>query len=160
MNSDNQLMHDLENNGSEPIILRLVVGMIVPFILVFGIYIIFNGHLSPGGGFSGGAILGAGLSLFAAAFGLQRVRRFFTFNTFRNLSCTALLFYGVVKGYSFFSGAAENFAHTGEWSYILPLGTPGNIFSGGLILPLNICVGIVVGCAIYGLFALFSESEV
>lgn len=39
------------------ILLRITMGAIYPFIIVFGIYIIYNGHLSPGGGFQGGAIL-------------------------------------------------------------------------------------------------------
>ena len=30
------------------------------FIFLYGIYVILNGHLSPGGGFSGGSIIGAG----------------------------------------------------------------------------------------------------
>lgn len=33
------------------------IGVIFPVILLFGLYIIFNGHASPGGGFQGGAIL-------------------------------------------------------------------------------------------------------
>lgn len=142
-----------EDVVNQPLILRLSVMLVVPFIFVFGIYIIFNGHLSPGGGFSGGAILGAGLSLYSAAFGAERIRKFFTFRTFSRLSCVALLFYALVKGYSFFMGASH--LPTG-----IPLGTPGNILSAGLILPLNICVGIVVTCTIYGLYALFSEGEV
>lgn len=32
---------------------------LLPAILLFGIYVIVNGHLSPGGGFSGGAVLAA-----------------------------------------------------------------------------------------------------
>ncbi len=38
-------------------LLRVTMGAIYPFIIVFGIYIILNGHLTPGGGFQGGAIL-------------------------------------------------------------------------------------------------------
>ncbi len=38
-------------------LLKVTMGAIYPFIIVFGIYIILNGHLSPGGGFQGGAIL-------------------------------------------------------------------------------------------------------
>ena len=38
-------------------IFSITVGVIYPFIIFFGIYIIINGHLSPGGGFQGGAIL-------------------------------------------------------------------------------------------------------
>ena len=38
-------------------ILSSVIRLLYPFILLYGIYIIINGHLSPGGGFQGGAIL-------------------------------------------------------------------------------------------------------
>lgn len=143
----------IAQSEEQPIILRVIVQFIVPFIFVFGLYVIFNGHLSPGGGFSGGAILGAGLSLYAASFGIEHVRKFFSFKTFSRCISIALLFYALVKGYAFMMSAAG--LDTG-----IPLGTPGNLFSAGLILPLNICVGIIVGCTIYGLYALFSEGEV
>lgn len=39
------------------ILLRTTMGAIYPFIIIFGFYIILNGHTSPGGGFQGGAIL-------------------------------------------------------------------------------------------------------
>lgn len=39
------------------LLLRITMGAIYPFILIFGIYVIVNGHLTPGGGFQGGAIL-------------------------------------------------------------------------------------------------------
>ena len=48
---------------------RVVVGITFPFILLYGIYIVLNGHLSPGGGFSGGAIIGGGLVLANLVFG-------------------------------------------------------------------------------------------
>jgi multicomponent Na+:H+ antiporter subunit B len=35
------------------------LGFIYPLFIVFGLYIIFNGHVSPGGGFQGGAVLSA-----------------------------------------------------------------------------------------------------
>ena len=35
--------------------------IIYPIVLLFGIYIVFNGHLSPGGGFQGGSILATAL---------------------------------------------------------------------------------------------------
>jgi multicomponent Na+:H+ antiporter subunit B len=63
------------------------------------------------------------------------------------------LFYGIAKGYSFMTGAA----HIDSF---IPIGVPGRILSGGLILPLNIAVGIVVACTMYGLYSLFSEGEV
>lgn len=144
---------DSKGVNEQPLILRTVVGLLFPFILIYGIYIILNGHLSPGGGFSGGAILGAGLALYSSAFGAERVHRFFTFRTFTLCNSTALFFYFIVKGYIFFMGASGR-------QLSIPLGTPGNILSAGLILPLNICVGIIVACTVYGFYALFSEGEV
>ena len=63
-----------------------------------------------------------------------------------------LLAYGLMKGYSFFTGAN----HVG-WD--VPKGIPGAILSSGFILPLNICVGIIVACTMYTFYTLFSEKE-
>ena len=40
---------------------------------------------------------------------------------------------------------------------MIPLGTPGSIFSSGLIFPLNICVGLVVACTIFSFYSLFTD---
>lgn len=40
-------------------IVAMMTGLLYPFIIIFGFYIILNGHLTPGGGFQGGAILSA-----------------------------------------------------------------------------------------------------
>lgn len=131
-------------------ILQTMAMVLVPFIILFGIYVILNGHLSPGGGFSGGAIIGAGLILYLNAFGFEKTERFFTAKTYKCISFSALSFYCIAKSYSFYTGA-----HHLESG--IPLGTPGNILSSGLILPLNICVGLVVACTMYAFFALFRK---
>jgi len=140
-------------DSKQPLMLRFMITVICPFILIYGIYILFNGHLTPGGGFSGGAILGSGLSLYAITFGAQKIRKLFSFKSIMVLIGVALTFYALVKGYAFVIGASG--LHTG-----IPLGTPGNLFSAGLILPLNIAVGVVVSSTVYSLYALFSEGEV
>ena len=122
--------------------------LLLPLVLIFGIYIILNGHLSPGGGFSGGAVLGAGLILYQNAFGYDRIGKFFTYRTFRAVSVSALLFYALAKGYHFLTGA--NHIPGG-----IPEGTAGAILSGGLLLPLNIAVGCVVTCTMYALYTMF-----
>lgn len=131
-------------------ILQTAALILVPFIILFGIYVILNGHLSPGGGFSGGAIIGAGLILYLNAFGFEKTERFFTAKTYKWVSFSALSFYCIAKSYSFYTGA-----HHLESG--IPLGTAGNILSSGLILPLNICVGLVVACTMYAFFALFRK---
>ena len=79
------------------LILQKVAGFLVPLIIIFGIYVILNGHLSPGGGFSGGAIIGAGLILYLNAFGFAKTERFFTEKTYKwicfcSLTCYCLLY--------------------------------------------------------------------
>ncbi len=131
-------------------ILQLSAKILVPIIIMYGIYVILNGHLSPGGGFSGGAIIGAGLILYVNAFGFQKASRIMNRKNYAVISVVPLLFYAISKGYSFFTGA--NHLESG-----IPKGTPGAILSAGLILPLNICVGIVVACTMYHFYTLFRK---
>ncbi|MDE6404395.1 MAG: hypothetical protein K2M20_01935, partial [Lachnospiraceae bacterium] len=74
-------------------ILQLVATFLVPVIIIFGIYIILNGHLGPGGGFSGGAVIGAGLVLYLNAFGFKKTERFFTEKTYKWICFFSLSFY-------------------------------------------------------------------
>ena len=70
-------MNDRRFEPKNDTILQVVAFVLCPIIFIFGIYIILNGHLSPGGGFSGGSIMGAGLILYVAAFGFNKTQRFF-----------------------------------------------------------------------------------
>ena len=135
----------------EPILMG-VASLSIPAILMLGCVVVINGHLTPGGGFSGGAILSTALILAANAYGSQRVKAFFNERTFVTLSSTALMIYALSKGYSFFTGA--NHFHS-----IIPKGTVGNILSAGLILPLDICVGLIVSGTLYSLYSLFSKGD-
>lgn len=146
----------LDNRNYEPendTILRKSALIVFPIIMVFGVYVILNGHISPGGGFSGGAILGAGFVLFLSAFGFNKTERFMNANTVRIITLVALLVYCLSKCYSFFTGA--NHLESG-----IPLGTPGAILSSGLILVLNICVGMVVACTMYSFYALVRRGRI
>lgn len=138
---------------TQDLILQKVIALVMPCIMLFGVYVVLNGHISPGGGFSGGAIMGAGLILYGASFGVDRVREIFTMKTFRAITSSALLCYAASKAYSFFTGA--NGLETG-----IPLGVPGAIFSSGLIFVLDICVGLVVACTMYGFYVLFARGEI
>lgn len=134
-------------------ILRRVASLAIPAILLLGCVIVINGHLSPGGGFSGGAVLSAALILCANAYGFEQVHRFFPERAFVASSSEALAVYALAKGYSFFTGA--NHIESG-----IPTGTVGDILSGGLILPLNLCVGLIVAGTLYSFYALFSEEGI
>jgi len=57
-------------------IILTVTRVLFPFILLFGIYIIIFGHLSPGGGFQGGVILATAIMLVIVVYGHRRFQRF------------------------------------------------------------------------------------
>lgn len=57
------------------LVIRTTCRMVIPFIQVFGLYVIAHGHHSPGGGFQGGVILGASVVLFAIGFNLRSAIR-------------------------------------------------------------------------------------
>ncbi len=57
------------------LIVKTTCRLIVPFVQIFGLYVIAHGHHSPGGGFQGGVILGAAMILFAVAFNLRSAIR-------------------------------------------------------------------------------------
>ena len=129
-------------------ILMTVSKILCPVVFIFGIYIILNGQLSPGGGFSGGAILGAGMILYLSAFGFKKTGKFFNESVYKVAKITALCMYGLIGSYFYITGANGLNNH-------IPLGIPGHILSGGIILPIDIAVGIEVACTMYAFYALF-----
>ena len=135
-----------------------IVGMaakiIIPIIMVFGVYVLFNGHLSPGGGFSGGSILGAGLILYAQAYGNEKAIKVIPAGAIRAITIFSLSFYCLSKSYSFFTGNEFNGIHS-----VIGPGTPGDFLSGGLILPLNLAVGLVVCCTMYTFYMVFTRGR-
>lgn len=134
-------------------VLVFTARVLCPALLLFGLYVVLNGHLGPGGGFSGGTVMGAALILYRCAFGRRRASAFLSLRGCRTLTGGALAFYALSKAWSFFTGANHLPSGIGP-------GTPGAILSAGLILPLNIAVGCVVCCTMYGFFALFEESGI
>ena len=134
-------------------ILRGIASLSVPAILMLGCCVTITGHLSPGGGYSGGAIICMALILAANAFGFERIHSFFSERTLILANSSALMFYALSKGWVFFTGA-------NQFSSSIPNGTAGNILSAGLILPVNICSGLITACTLYGFYALFSEGDI
>lgn len=135
-------------------ILKVVSSFIIPFIQIFGAYVVVNGHISPGGGFAGGTIIGASFILSRIVNGGELAKKKYPYERFIKTACFSLMAYGLIKGYSFVNGGLA--LHM----YDLPVGTPGKIFSGRYLLPLNICVGAIVSVVIYFFYALFSEGEI
>jgi multicomponent Na+:H+ antiporter subunit B len=62
----------------ESLIIQTAVRVMVPFVQIFGLYIVVHGHYSPGGGFQGGVVLGASFILLSLAFDLKTSVRHFS----------------------------------------------------------------------------------
>ena len=153
--SARQLAVETDDRMYEPkndMILQHIVKVLAPVTLMYGIYVVMNGHISPGGGFSGGAVMGAALILYLNAFGFKKTGKFFTFTVFKVVSVASLAFYAFSKTYSFFTGA-------NHLPSIITPGTPGMLFSAGLIPYLNIAVGLVVCCTMYAFYTLFRKGD-
>jgi len=136
------------------VILKEISKVIIPFIQIFGVYVIFHGHLSPGGGFAGGTIIGASFILYRIVFGMEYAQKKFKYEILMPILCFSIMLYGILKGYSFITGGSHlNFPQP-------PLGTSGDILSGGFLLPLNILVGTIVAIVIYFLYSLFDKGEI
>lgn len=56
---------------------RVVSALMVPFVLVFGVYVVAHGHYGPGGGFAGGVVLAVGVVLAKLTIDADLVRRCF-----------------------------------------------------------------------------------
>ncbi len=141
---------DLDFEPNTDLILRKAAKLLVPLAFILGLYVILNGTSSPGGGFSGGALIGAGLILCSVAFGFKRTERFFGDEMYHLIKTVCLAAYALMMAYFIFMGANGFDDHV--W-----LGIPGGIISGGLILPINIAVGLEVACTMYCFYALFRK---
>ena len=135
------------------VVLRHGALILVPVTLMFGLYVLFNGHLSPGGGFSGGTIMGAALILYNLAFGDKSTKKFFNYKINKVVKILALGFYALSQAYAFYVGA-------NHLPSIISNGVAGTILSSGLILPLNVCVGFEVACTMFGFYSLFDREEI
>jgi multicomponent Na+:H+ antiporter subunit B len=139
----------------EDIIVRYMSRIIVPFVQLYGLYVILHGHLSPGGGFSGGAIVAASMILYALSFNLAQGTKKLSHDVSSLLeSGGALIFAGmglfaILLGTNFLGNKAAGF----------PLGTPGNLFSSGAIMVITAGVGIKVASTMITLFYSLIEGE-
>jgi multicomponent Na+:H+ antiporter subunit B len=58
----------------DDLILRVVGKLLIPFILLFALYVQFHGDFGPGGGFQAGVIFAAAIVFYALIFGLDKAR--------------------------------------------------------------------------------------
>ena len=55
-------------NGMSKIV-KTITSAAFPFVMIYGLYVIAHGHLTPGGGFQGGAVVASSLAMILVAYG-------------------------------------------------------------------------------------------
>lgn len=88
----------------EDVVIRTVIRLMVPFIQIFGLYVIFHGGGGPGGGFQGGVILAASMILYVIAFGATEGKRRLTEKTNMFMRSTGLFIYSGIGLLGIFFG--------------------------------------------------------
>jgi multicomponent Na+:H+ antiporter subunit B len=146
------------------LIIRTVARVLSPLVLTFGLYIILHGHLTPGGGFQGGAVVATGIALLMVAHPPEYVRKAFRHGVLNVVeSGGALGFLGMailgLMGYTFFRNTIANsgFLLFGEGTpYGINLGT---LNTGGTLPYMNIFVGLKVMAGLSAIVLLFLLSK-
>jgi multicomponent Na+:H+ antiporter subunit B len=84
---------------------RVVGRMLIPFILLFGLYVQFHGEYGPGGGFQAGALIAAAIILFALLEGEDSALKVIPRSVLIGLIAGGALLYGVVGLFGIFLGS-------------------------------------------------------
>jgi len=132
-------------------ILRIVAKIMIPYILLFALYVQFHGDFGPGGGFQAGVIFAAGFILYGLIFGIENARKVIPAWVTRVLLAIGLLLYGGTGIASFFMGG--NFLNYSVLSH--------NPVSGqhlGILL-VELGVGITVSATMMTIFFIFSSQD-
>ena len=120
------------------IIVRCGADSILPFALVFGLYIILFGTISPGGGFQGGVIVAVSALLIYLGYGYNDAAKALSLNVLRVNEAVGAVIYVIlgVIGVAFTANFAANvFAN---------LGSAGDMISAGTITFMSYSVGYKV----------------
>lgn len=75
-------------------VVRITAKLLIPFILLFALYVQFHGDFGPGGGFQAGVILASALIVHMLVFGLDETRRIAPLGVLRALAAIGALIYG------------------------------------------------------------------
>jgi multicomponent Na+:H+ antiporter subunit B len=123
--------------------------LLLPMVMLFGIYVFLNGHLSPGGGFQGGAIIASGTMFLLLALPESHISRLMVALT-ESLSGFSYVVIGVL-GVFMAGGFLDN--------RIMGLGTYGSLFSAGAIPLIYTLVGLKVGFELSAVLDRFRKDD-
>ncbi len=130
-------------------ILETSAKILTPMIFLLGVYVFINGHLTPGGGFQGGAIIASSFVLMLLAGQNERFKsKLFTF--LESISGIVFVVLGVL-GIILAGGILDN--------RIMDTGIFGTLLSAGAIPVIYIFIGLKVGSELSNILGNFNEVQ-
>jgi len=134
-----------EREQGMSVIVKTVTRLTVGMILLYGIYIVAHGHLSPGGGFAGGVIIALSFIHLTLAFGREVAFKALSESTSALLeSVGALLFLCISLGGLLVGGVF--------FLNFFPKGQAFHLFSAGTIPLSNLAICLKVGAGLFTIF--------
>jgi multicomponent Na+:H+ antiporter subunit B len=130
-------------------IVETATELLLPMVILFGIYVFLNGHLSPGGGFQGGAIIASGTMFLLLALPESHISRLMI-AIIESLSGFSYVIVGVL-GVIMAGGFLDN--------RIMGLGSYGSLFSAGAIPLIYVFVGLKVGFELSAVLDRFRKED-
>ena len=138
----------MENNKETgmTLIVKTITRLTVGLILLYGIYIVLHGHISPGGGFAGGVIIALSFIHLMLAFGREMALKKLSqaaasiLESFGALMFLLIAILGFLGGHFFFN-------------FFSSKGKPFELFSAGIIPLCNIAISLKVGAGLFAIFA-------
>ncbi|NQT33495.1 MAG: hypothetical protein HQ594_07475 [Candidatus Omnitrophica bacterium] len=133
-----------EHDKGMSLIVKTITRLTVGLILLYGVYIVMHGHLSPGGGFAGGVIIALSFINIMLAYGKE--------DAFKKLSRAAASMWESIGAIMFLGIALLGF--TGGYFFLnfLNKGEPFKLFSAGIIPLCNIAISFKVGAGVFAIF--------
>ncbi|UCB58705.1 MAG: hypothetical protein JSV67_08930 [Thermoplasmatales archaeon] len=141
-------------------IVKTITSIAFPFVMIYGLYVILHGHLTPGGGFQGGAVVASACAMIVVAFGsiwtMKKIKenQLSILESIGAIGFIVFAFLGLIilfdnSGIFFknvFANSVYLFGQSVEYA-----STTANINTAGTLPLMNIAVGLKV---IAGLFVI------
>lgn len=124
------------------LIVKTITRVIIWMIMVYGIYLILHGHLTPGGGFGGGVVIALAFLSIMLAYGRDYTAKWLNMRLLHDLEASSVLLFLVIGIIGIGVGGAFLVNFFGH-------GTLFHLLSAGTIPILNILIGIKVGVSLF-----------
>jgi multicomponent Na+:H+ antiporter subunit B len=135
------------------VVIRTICRVLVPFIQLFGLYVIIHGPVSPGGGFQGGVIAGTSMILLALSYDLSTAEARASYKIRIAMdSIGSLMFAGIGLIALLAAGVFMDFD-------VIPLPMPPAEVRGIMILLIGVAIGIHIMALAASLFLHLAEEH-